>query len=183
MLVAIREPVLHKPMKKIIILTTLQLIVTVIFAMGNDDTIATRPFSNSVYFNVFGDASRFSINYERVLKIEPAYILTGKLGAGYFRERKIWENQFPPPKYFTIPHHLTANFGKRHRFIEVGMGGTFLSSAKENIYVLYPILGYRFHPSESNSLNFRIHGQFPLVGYNSKYLWFIPIGLSFGIGF
>lgn len=107
-----------------------------------------------------------SVNYDKVFLIKHAFILTGKLGAGYYQEIPIWKNQLTPPKYFTIPHHITGNLGKRQHFFEFGLGGTFLNGHSDNIYIIYPIIGYRLLPFESNKVNFRIYGQIPVTGFN-----------------
>lgn len=166
-------------MKKNILTITLFLISTRLFSQGTDDVTARRPV-NSVYLNVLGDASMLSVNYERLFFNKPAFLLTGKIGTGFYREIPIWENQSTPPTYFTIPHHITGNIGKRQHLFEFGLGGTFLTGSADNIYILYPILGYRLLPFKSKKANFRIYAQIPFAGVNWETFWFVPIGVSFG---
>ncbi len=168
-------------MKKNILTITLLLISFILFAQSTDD-VNVRPL-NSVYLNVFGDASMFSVNYERLFLNERTFILAGKIGAGFYQEIKIWKNQLTPPKFLSIPHHITGNIGKRQHFLELGLGGTFLTGSADNIYFLYPIFGYRLSPLKSNKYNFRIYAHIPFAGVNWDSYMFAPMGVSFGISF
>lgn len=165
-------------MKTILLVITHVLITTSILAQGNNEIPVERQ-TNRIFLNVFGDASMVSVNYDKVFLINDAFFLSGKLGAGFYQELTIWKDDIPFPKYFTIPHHITGNLGKGKHFLEFGLGGTFLTGV-DKIYIVYPIIGYRLLPFESNKVNLRIYGQLPVAGYNWETFWFVPVGLSLG---
>ncbi len=132
-----------------------------------------------------GDASIISINFEKLFSISDNLLLAGKIGLGYNEELKIcvWGNCSPPNKYFTIPHHITLNYGRKKHFIELGLGGTLLVGETSEYYYLYPILGYRFFPLKSNKINFRVFGELPLTNWDNIGVIFIPFGISVGWSF
>lgn len=154
---------------------------------------------NNVYVSFIGDASIFALNYERLNIINPKIRLSSRIGLGYNELIALFT---PRIQYITIPHHVTCNFGEGQHFLEAGLGGTFLAGQgkEEDIYgrkvpatvthyLLYPIIGYRFHPLQSSKLNFRLYAQ-PIIR-NSKAGWFseksgavvIPFGASVGLSF
>ena len=54
-------------------------------------------------------------------------------------------------------------------------------------YILYPIIGYRFLPLQSNKFNFRLYFQPPIQNIGGEFghpdiLW-IPVGMSIGSSF
>jgi hypothetical protein len=157
----------------IILLTT----STILFAQKSEEIARVRPL-NSVYFNTLGDVSVFSINYERQFILSPMFILTSKLGLGYFRE--FFKFNRNPEKYLTIPHHITGNFGRESHFLEFGLGGTFISENATHPYLIYRIIGYRFMPFNSSKINFRVFVQTPFSDFKADDILFIPIGLSIG---
>ena len=174
-------------MKKLILIFILLSIGIVLFAhdpIETIDAIDSRPL-NSVYINLFGDASIISFNYERLFLLSPTFILSSKLGLGFNEEFKICLFGPCPPeeKYLTIPHHLTGNVGKGRHFFEFGLGGTIISGNTTQPYLFYPIIGYRILPLKSNKINFRVFGQIPFSGLETDDIVFIPFGLSLGISF
>lgn len=154
---------------------------TFLLAQKNSDTLTTRP-QNSFALNMFGDASITSVGYERLFANKPGFFLTGKIGIGLNQEFKIcvWGPCDPPEMFLTIPHHITANFGKGRHFLEIGLGGSIIAGNTRQHYFIYPILGYRFQPIKSKKLNFRIYGSIPFTGMNTDDIMFIPVGLSLG---
>jgi hypothetical protein len=133
-----------------------------------------------------GDASLFSINYERQFLVSSTIILSSKFGLGYNEEFKlciIGPCSSSPEKYLTIPHHITGNFGKGKYFFEFGLGGTIINGNTNQPYLLYPIVGFRTLPLMSNKFNFRIFGQIPFSGLETEDIIFIPFGVSLGISF
>ena len=154
-----------------------------------------RPLHN-ISLNLFGDASKLSINYERQYLVGKSNILSTKFGLGYNQEFciSLWGISCSPIEdYLTIPHHFTANIGKRRSFFEFGLGGTVLYGETRWPYILYGIIGYRFLPLQSNKLNFRIYLQPPIPIRKIKKpvdndfphpdILYIPIGVSVGFSF
>ena len=173
-------------MKKTIISSVLFLFVAITFAQEPNET--SRPLNN-VYVNLFGDASMISINYERLHFVSGKVFLAGKLGLGANIESDLSSSVYPEEtgSLTTIPHHITANFGRKRSFFEFGLGGTIITGNIPRHYFMYSIIGYRLHPLQSKKMNFRIYGQIPI----SKFEWveifpnpgfaYSPLGLSVGI--
>ncbi|UZR94095.1 hypothetical protein [Chondrinema litorale] len=175
---------------KMLILVALQLSVSVaLFAQDDDELIDERPL-NSISLNLLGDASLISINYKRQFIINPSFILTSKLGAGFNKEFQLnlcfsgsCTNSPSPEIFFTIPHHITGNIGKERHFFEFGLGGTNIVGNTSQPYLFYPIIGYRLSPEEADNINFRIFLQVPFSGLDTDKILFSPLGLNFGISF
>jgi hypothetical protein len=83
----------------------------------------------------------------------------------------------------TIPHHLTANIGRKKHFFEFGFGGTYISGVTTEPYFAYPTVGYRFLPLKSDKLNFRVFSQIPFTGIDTEDIIFMPLGVNIGISF
>ena len=173
-------------MKKIILSTSLLLCAAITFAQEPNET--SRPLNN-VYVNLFGDASLISINYERLYFVSGKVFLAGKLGLGTNDESDL-TSSVDSDEYeglTTIPHHITANFGRKRSLFEFGLGGTIITGNIPNHYFLYSIIGYRLHPLKSKKMNFRIYSHIPIS--KIEWVWFFPnpgfvyspIGLSAGI--
>ena len=158
-------------------------------------SIEDRPLNN-ISLNLLGDASRISFNYEKQYLVGKSNILSTKVGLGYNQEFCISFGAgscSPVEDYLTIPHHFTANIGKRRSFFEFGLGGTILSGKTTWPYVLYGILGYRFLPLQLNKFNFRIYFQPPIPTRELKKpvdndfphpdILYIPFGVSVGFSF
>ena len=144
-----------------------------------------RP-TNDINLNLLGDASFFSDNYERLFLINPdRFFITGDLGFGYTEEFHlcIFGPCSSPVSDITIPHRITGNLGWKRNFFEFGLGGTLISTTTPAHYFLYPIVGYRLQPLKSDRVNFRIFAEYPLPGFRSEYLIFIPVGWSVGYCF
>jgi hypothetical protein len=155
-----------------------------LLAQTTDLELNTRPLNN-INLNFLGDASLFSLNYERQFVITPKLILSSKLGLGYNEEFQIciWGPCSPPESYITIPHHFTSNFGKGRHFFEFGVGGAVILGKTEHPYLLYPIAGYRFLPLKSDRLNFRVFGHVPFSGLDLNDFMFVPFGVNIGYSF
>ena len=151
-------------------------------------SVEDRPLNN-ISLNFLGDASQISINYEKQYLVGKSYILSTRVGLGYNQEfcLSFWGVSCSPVKdYLTIPHHFTANIGKRRSFFEFGLGGTILYGETSDPYILYPIIGYRFLPLQSNKINFRLYFLPPPfedgpLGHTDIY--FYIVGGSLGISF
>lgn len=163
------------------------LIITCSSSLGQiqENELKIRPL-NSIYINLLGDASLISINYDRLYRLSPSFMISSKLGLGYNESFRISFFGIKPPwnKYTTIPHHITGNIGENRVFFEFGFGGTAIFGKTTQPYITYPIVGYRIMPYKSNRLNFRIFAQVPLTRkYIVDDIIFSPLGSSLGISF
>ncbi len=172
-------------MKKLVLVLIPLTISITLLAQYQEEPNEMRP-TKSLNLSLLGDVSLISINFEKLLIVKPTFILSSKLGFGFNEEFQICAFgpcSSPPQKYLTIPHHVTANFGKGKSFFELGLGGTIIKGNKSQPYMLYPIIGYRIVPLRLNRANFRAFGQIPFWNNESNDIMFFPIGISFGICF
>ncbi len=136
----------------------------------------------TISLNVAGDISIISMGFEKLYFIKPAFAITGKIGLGINSEFSLSDN--PTNTYFVLPHHVTANFGRRKSFLELGIGGSYMTGSQVSEYFVYPILGYRLHPFNNPGFSFRVWLFFP-IGQISRLeetnILIVPYGLSFGI--
>ncbi len=143
-------------------------------------TIERSDFTISL--NMAGDISIISLGFEKLYFIKPAFAITGKIGLGINSEFSLSDN--PANTYFVLPHHVTANFGKRKSFLELGIGGSYMTGSQVSEYFVYPMLGYRLHPFNNPGFSFRVWLFFP-IGQISRLeetnILIVPYGLSFGI--
>lgn len=146
-----------------------------------------RPLNN-ISVSLLGDFTLIGANYERFVPIESGLHLSGKIGLGYLREIFcVWGCEYDHG-FATIPYHLTANFGRKRSFLEVGIGATYVVN---NFNLPYAIVGYKFLSMEAGKINFRVFGQLPLSyqdapperSFYTNHLLFIPFGVSVGFGF
>jgi hypothetical protein len=140
---------------------------------------------NSIYMNLFGDASIFSINYERLFFNNRKFFLAGNAGIGYSESLDL---PITSTSLLSIPMHITGNVnisGKR-QFLEFGFGGTLLyyQNFKFWDYSIYPLIGYRWQPLKSGKFTFRIFVSYPLTDkIDIDSYWFSPVGMSIGFAF
>ena len=154
---------------------------------GQRDVVESRPLNN-YGLGVGGISPRISFNYERLFKGNDNLIISGQLGVGELEISYLCLNfsggpsNCPPSElYFTIPHHLSANFGKGRHFFEIGIGGTAIVDYYDLPYIIGPIMGYRILPLNKGKINFRIYGSLPFTGYDTGGFIYIPIGLNLGL--
>jgi hypothetical protein len=152
------------------------------FAQKSDSIQEPRPgFIISANFG--GGISMMSLGFEKLFFIKPAFILAGKVALGFNSEFEISSSE-PPNHTFLLPHHVSCNFGRNRSFLELGLGGAYMSNAFGNRYLVYPILGYRYHPFKDPGFSFRVWAYYPF-GQGDLFDWdeiiFIPYGVSFGV--
>lgn len=164
-------------MKKLIFTFVFLASAFLLFAQDKQDLVISRP-RNSVYFGLLGDASLLSIHYERLLLSLPDFLLIGKCGLGINEEFQIFGGS--TKTFWTIPHHLTGNFGKEKHFFEIGLGGTIINGDTNQHYLLYPIIGYRLLSTTKN-LNLRIFASYPFSGMETDVIVFFPVGFCVGM--
>lgn len=128
---------------------------------------------------VGGNLSIISLDLEKLFYIKPFFILGTGIGMGFTGNFTPF-NEEPDQAYFTLPLHLTGNFGKGRSFAEIGMGGTLLAGGGESIYLFYPMLGYRLLPLKSRKFSFRVWFYYPF-GQEVPDLLTGGFGASFGL--
>ena len=142
----------------------------------------TRRSDFTLSLNMVGDLSFFSLGFEKLFFVKPSMMIAGKVGLGFNTEFDLSDN--PSDTYFVLPHHLTANYGKRKSFLEFGIGASFITKSQYSGYFVYPMLGYRLHPFKNPGFSFRAWLFFP-IGQSSKVeelnILLVPYGLSFAI--
>lgn len=140
---------------------------------------------NSLQLNLAGDASLLSFHYDRLFEVSEGFMLSTKFGVGINQEFRICFGgcSGATELYTTFPHHLTAILGGGRHTVELGFGGTYLSGNTTEPYFLYPTLGYRLLPLGNMQSTFRAFVQFPVNGFQTEDILFIPVGISFGFGF
>lgn len=170
-------------MKKVLWLVLL-VIAWPSLSKGLADSIKVRPLRN-VNLSILGDASWFTLSFERLYEVSPNALVGAKLGVGYNEEFLICIASpcREPHKYLTVPHHVTVNFGSTRHFFEVGVGGTLLFGNTSQPYLPYAILGYRFLPMRAGKSNFRVFAELPFSGWEHPDILFIPFGVSLGLSF
>ena len=159
------------------------------FVSKANGNFENRPLNN-FGINAFGDVSLVSVGYERILINGSKFLLAGKLGLGYnYQKDRCWMGgcpDLPKTNYLTIPHHLTGNIGRRIHFFEFGLGGTSFIGGNDEIYqekqnyLIYPIVGYRLQPLESQRIYLRFFVYFPVPEAEVR---FTPIGINLGLTF
>ena len=173
-------------MKKIMLLLAFTMSSISLFAQSKAelaDKLNARP-QNSIYLNFLGDASIVSLNYERLLFINPNFFFSGKLGVGYNEEFLIcFSEDCTSERFITQTHHITGNIGKGRHYAEFGLGGTLIDGNTDENYLAYPIVGYRLHPLRSDKFNLRIYGSIPFTGLDTEDILYVPFGLSVGVSF
>ncbi len=147
------------------------------------DTIRENRQDLVISANLYGSASLLSLSFEMLFFIKPKFSLTANAGIGFNSEFNL-SSDAKSENYTVFPHHLTALYGKKKAFLEYGIGGSILSGGDKAQYLLYPILGYRFHPFKNPGTSFRVwliipFGQQSII--ESYEILFVPIGGSIGI--
>lgn len=154
-------------------------------AMAQDTDMSQKDRSEFIISgNLSSGVSLVSLGFEKLFFLKPNLTLAAKAGFGYNQEFTIFAMSTQPTNYFILPHHLTCNFGSSKSFLEMGVGASWVSGGHNNYYLVYPILGYRYHPFNNPGFSFRIWAYFPfgqefITDYNE--VLFAPIGVSFGI--
>lgn len=167
-------------MKKTLLI--LFLVSTVACALAQEEEMGPRPDFN-ISGNFSSGVSLMSLGFEKLFFLKPNFALAAKVGFGYNQEFNIFSTSTEPTNYFILPHHLTCNFGSSRSFLEFGVGASWISGDNYNYYLVYPVLGYRYHPFKNPGFSFRVWAYFPFGQdfVTDGEVMFAPIGLSFGI--
>jgi len=122
-----------------------------------------------------------SFNLEKLILVNQYIMFAFQGGLGFMAEMD--QKNHKARLFLTAPVHLTMNIGKKRNFAELGLGGTFTGTLKEEKGMVYPIVGYRIQPLDSERFNFRIYGCFAVPGWLADGYPFSPIGMSIGVCF
>ncbi len=159
------------------------LIVAGSYGQEQDSKDESRP-NLVISANLYGSASLLSLNIERLFFLKPAFSLTANIGIGFNVDFNL-SSEAESETYTILPHHLTALYGRNKAFLEYGIGGSAILSGGDNSsYLIYPILGYRFHPFKNPGISFRTWILIPFGQQStieSYDILFVPIGGSIGI--
>jgi len=172
-------------MKRIILVLLVFSSLAICHAQDADVPAEIRP-SFVISGNFGGDASMFSFGLEKLFFLESNVALAAKVAFGYNQEFTLFESG-SPTNYFVLPHSFTINLGGGKRsYGEFGIGGSFITSSHTSRYLVYPILGYRYHPFKNPGFSFKAWFFYPF-GQLSKVedtdALVFPFGISFGIAF
>lgn len=140
---------------------------------------------NNISLNGFANAAFLSLNYERLFANTEGFFVATKVGAGINLTNTLGasfgEGAFGA--YPVLVSHLSFNFGAENNYFECGAAATKFFQAGNSNYTIYPMIGYRFQPMETSSINFRFIINFPVDG-----TWFgghtvLPFGVGLGACF
>jgi len=162
------------------------LIQSVTIAQDQKTEMHTSRPLNNINLNVMGNASIFSLNYERLTEVNPNFIIAGQLGIGMNEEFELCLfsgcSSKEPEQFTTIPFQVTANVGIKRHFLELGYGMTTVIGNTSKFRIMYPIVGYRYLPDNSSGLSFNFFIQIP-TNYNAFHVLFMPGGIKLGYSF
>jgi len=129
-----------------------------------------------------GDASLISFGLDRLFFLRPAFFLSAKVGLGY--NEKAYLSDTPTESFLIVPQHLTCNFGRNKSFLELGIGGAWITGNDLSNYTVYPIIGYRRHPFSNPGFSFRVWMYYPFFQdfAHDNSIMLYP-GFSFGLAF
>jgi hypothetical protein len=175
--------------KRIFDLMKIALLVSLLIASAagataqDTDTVQKERSDFIISGNLAGGASLLSLGFDKLFFLKPALTLSAKVGFGFNTEFQLFSSE-PPTNYFILPHNVTCNFGRNRSFLELGMGAAWVTDNSNHYYLVYPILGYRYHPFKNPGFSFRVWVYYPL-GKKNFFDWdvimLVPYGLSFGI--
>lgn len=143
---------------------------------------------NAIWGELGGNGVLLSVHYGRVMVQKDRYFIAGQVGVG------------PIPIVWgaIISHQVTFNLGKRTSFLEIGLGGTYLTwgnnfsyfsdaghSYADHSYNISPILGYRFQSGKGFLLRAYLNPIINLTGapFYSDYLIVPYLGVGLGYAF
>ena len=141
-----------------------------------------RPRHN-INLNLFGDASIVSVNYEQLFANNRKFFIAGNVGIGYSESSGLPNKN---TSLLAIPLHVSANYGEKRHYLEMGLGGTLLFYGNLSYwdYCIYPMIGYRLQPKKKDKFSFRIYAGYPVTDkIDMDNYWFFPVGISVGFCF
>jgi hypothetical protein len=119
---------------------------------------------NTIYVEVGGNGLFISLNYDRIIKQNGKFILTGRGGVSYLSFSKS----------LSVPITFSVLYGKRDYFFEIGSGPTFHHYPYSQLtrFSTQGIIGVRFLPMENKGFMLRIVYT-PVLGNftNDKGYW------------
>ena len=137
-------------MKIISLLLFVLLITNTLIAQELKENVLPK---NSIFFELYGSAFLYSINYERIFYLKSENIYVGRAGAFIFP--LVEEGNGP---WYSIPLTINKLIGTSNHKLEIGIG-ELITIAKTNDgtktnlnSVTNVILGYRYQPKNSGLL-------------------------------
>lgn len=170
-------------MKKALLFVVLAALAAEAFNQEQENSETSRS-DFIISANISSGAAFLSLDFEKLVFLEPDRILAIGVGFGFNQEFQIFTTSEGPTDYFMLPHHITYNWGKSKSFFEMGLGASWVSGDRQSWYLVYPMVGYRYHPFKNPGFSFKAWVYFPfgqkfITDYNE--ILFSPLGLSFGI--
>jgi hypothetical protein len=158
------------------------LFTVAVTAQENDTNLKNRfKHKNIADLTLGGTGIGLSINYGRILIAKSNYFVDMSVGLGVM------------PNGITLPHSIRVNLGVGNNFLELGVGGTYITGKTDESgftesfysYQLSPIIGWRRH--FENNLVFRVYAN-PLIhlagdNFIEDYSIVPYLGLSLGYRF
>lgn len=155
------------------------------------DYTAVRPRNNTCFFFI-SNGSLISLGYERLLTVSEGYFIAGGLALGYSVEPFSLRES-----YWSFPHQITMNLGRKRSFFEFGLGGNMVIGmtdetegffdTEDRKYIVFVTFGYRFQPVEKERIMFKIGISLPIPFTNfvpdevDTFFW--PGGYTVGLSF
>jgi hypothetical protein len=158
------------------------LALLLLFASHTSRAQEERP-KNTLGLNI-GWGTIASLDYERIWqspKTQNLWIASLGIGGGLEGDITAVGGRIPIQdlKWFlVVPHKVTYNIGKKHHFMEIGLGGIIVGGPTTQPYISYPVIGYRF--IGKNNSTFKFHLSIPFSGLETDDLAFIPFGIGLG---
>lgn len=145
--------------------------------------------NSNLYLGVLGDGSLVSLNFEKFYKKTSRGFFSSRLGVGYNEEFQLClTNNCPSPRRFiNIPHSISYNFGSNRHYFETGVGGVLLLNSTPD-YKIFPTLGYRYLPTKSKKISFKLNLSLPVPLRGNtiedeiyRTAVYSPVGIGIGI--
>lgn len=157
--------------------------LAVSYAQEAEPVPVKRPEFN-ISANFGGDASLMSLGFEKLFFLKSGPVLAAKIGFGFNQEFQLFSSE-DPSNFFTLPHSFSVNLGNGKRsFGELGIGGSWITDNTEHHYLVYPMIGYRYHPFKNPGFSFKAWAFWPfgqIDNVEDADIMIVPLGLSFGV--
>jgi hypothetical protein len=140
-----------------------------------------KPIRNAVYLELGGNATFYSLNYDRNILIQDRHHLGARLGVSYFGGDS---------SMTSLPLSFNYLYGPKRDFLEVGFGPTFAFFSPQNLRVaaFFGTLGYRHQDFTKAAWLWRITFNPFIAEYSSdkgylNWVWMPFGGISIGYSF
>ncbi|MFH0867580.1 MAG: hypothetical protein V1904_15425 [Bacteroidota bacterium] len=162
------------------------LLANAIFGQDHDSIQKINSSRNTIYLELFGNASLYTINYDRILFDFKKTKTTGRIGLCYMPKSSKF-SAFTD-KSIVLPLEINQLFGRKNDFFELGLSTTFFFVQHEYTSImLFPKIGFR-HQKRNGGFFHKV-SYAPLISIfenpSQDYGIFFPpmIGISIGYTF